>query len=282
MNPQQQQAALADAMLHLASFAEKINSKERRKWATHGPCETVLVGGKDGAHKLCNITMGGDRCNFISFGISTDYSFDVDLAEKWHCRGFAADPTIVHQSQFHPLVTFHNIAAKMLNPNEEAMSDGSSSNWWVTSMPALSKFLGIERVNILKLDCEGKVQACWYCSCCCCCCCYSLLSLAHMEVSLGLCYLPWDHRCSIIATKGCEYSLARDILAEDPTFLHRVDQFSFEAHVSKQWLDSAEALYTKIGDAWMRWSRWDYPVVRRVIGGVGPVAMTTCLPDFKN
>ena len=32
-------------------------------------------------------------------------------------------------------------------------------------------------------------------------------------------------------------------MAEDPTFLHRVDQFSFEAHVSKQWLDSAEALY---------------------------------------
>ena len=44
-------------------------------------------------------------------------------------------------------------------------------------------------------------------------------------------------------SKGCEYSFARDILAEDPMFLHKVDQFSFETHVSKQWLNSTEALY---------------------------------------
>jgi hypothetical protein len=155
MTPQQQQVALAQVMPYLAAFADKIKDKPRRKWATQGPCDTLMFGTQWGSHRLCNISFQGD-CNFISFGISTDYSFDVDLAEKWNCRGFAADPTIVHPSQLHPSVTFHNIAAKLLNPNEEALTDGNSSKWWVTSVPSLTKFLGLERVNFLKLDCEGK------------------------------------------------------------------------------------------------------------------------------
>eukprot|EP00977_Amphora_coffeiformis_P016741 scaffold5278_cov128-Amphora_coffeaeformis.AAC.7 len=42
---------------------------------------------------------------------------------------------------------------------------------------------------------------------------------------------------------GCEYSLARDIIVEDPDFLYRVDQLSLEVHVSKEWLNNNESLY---------------------------------------
>lgn len=43
--------------------------------------------------------------------------------------------------------------------------------------------------------------------------------------------------------EGCECSLARDILAEDPTFFHRVGQFAMEAHYSKRWITGNEELH---------------------------------------
>lgn len=43
--------------------------------------------------------------------------------------------------------------------------------------------------------------------------------------------------------EGCEYALGRDILLEDPTMLHKIDQVSMEFHLSKFWLHSPEALY---------------------------------------
>jgi hypothetical protein len=38
--------------------------------------------------------------------------------------------------------------------------------------------------------------------------------------------------------EGCEYSLARDISAEDPLFFHRVGQFEFESHVNTVFMTS--------------------------------------------
>ena len=43
--------------------------------------------------------------------------------------------------------------------------------------------------------------------------------------------------------EGCEFSLARDILREDPTFLYNADQISIETHVTKSWMTSREHLY---------------------------------------
>jgi hypothetical protein len=57
---------------------------------------------------------------------------------------------------------------------------------FVTSMPGLRRWLGHERVTILKADCEG-----------------------------------------------CEYSLARDVLEEDPDFFQHIDQFTVEVHYSR-------------------------------------------------
>ena len=44
----------------------------------------------------------------------------------------------------------------MLVSNEERqVNKGSQEEWWVTSMPKLRYWLGVEHVNIIKLDCEG-------------------------------------------------------------------------------------------------------------------------------
>lgn len=43
--------------------------------------------------------------------------------------------------------------------------------------------------------------------------------------------------------EGCEYSLARDILAQEPDFFHHVDQFAVEVHYSKTWMKSTVYLY---------------------------------------
>jgi hypothetical protein len=44
--------------------------------------------------------------------------------------------------------------------------------------------------------------------------------------------------------EGCEYSLARDILEEDPEFLTHVDQFAVEVHYSQRWMKSRAHLHS--------------------------------------
>jgi hypothetical protein len=84
---------------------------------------------------------------FYSFGISHDFSFDEDLARRWRCRGFAADPTVTHSSQLADNVTFHKVAATTLG--------GGTPFPLTTSKPALRRWLGHPRVAALKMDCEG-------------------------------------------------------------------------------------------------------------------------------
>lgn len=111
------------------------------------------------------------------------------IADTWGCSGFAADPTIVHNSTLHPGVTFHNIAAN-------SPWAASQRKWLQTSVPALRKWLRHERIAVLKMDCEG-----------------------------------------------CEYSLAQDVLTEEPTFFDRVDQFAMEIHWSRMWMKSKTEMY---------------------------------------
>ena len=150
-------------------------------------CDITEIGTGWGGHTLCTPIKQG--CTFYSFGISTDYSFDSQLGEEFGCTGFAADPTVSHNSSLHPKVTFHQIGAKILHEPEHP-------NWFSTSMPALMKWRRDEYVDILKMDCEG-----------------------------------------------CEYSLAKDVLLEDPTFFHKIGQFAVEIHVSKVWIPTTEELY---------------------------------------
>jgi len=43
--------------------------------------------------------------------------------------------------------------------------------------------------------------------------------------------------------EGCEYSLARDVLQEDPKFFDHVGQFAVEVHFSKKWMKGKEELH---------------------------------------
>ena len=88
-------------------------------------------------------------CIFYSYGISHDYSFDTAMAEEWGCRGVALDPSVKHPSRLHANVTFHNIAARTMNATEDAQWD------LVTTVPGLKRFLGHDRIDVLKMDCEG-------------------------------------------------------------------------------------------------------------------------------
>jgi hypothetical protein len=192
----EQNVAMKKVGVYLSKYGSLItnNHKSKQGKIIQGHCEAIDIGG----HKLCGPKPAeGSSCNFFSFGINDDPSFDTELAKQWNCRGFAGDPTVNHPSKLHPLVTFHNIGATMLNDNEERLiNKGGESEWWTTSMPKLKDFLKLDHVDIIKLDCEG-----------------------------------------------CEVALSRDILAEDASFLHHVDQLSIETHVTKTWINSTEEVY---------------------------------------
>jgi hypothetical protein len=157
MDEKEQAEALDEVGAYLTKYGnEKIMKKTGRGRGKikHGDCEMVEF---SQGHALCGPPPTGENnCTFISFGINDDPSFDVKLAEDWNCRGFAGDPTVPHPSKLHPRVTFHNVGASMISDNEERKIDkGGTEDWWSTSMPKLRFWLGVEHINILKLDCEG-------------------------------------------------------------------------------------------------------------------------------
>jgi len=198
MSPSRQTDALAEVMQYMKAHADKLNTPGPRDKKL-GKCNLAPFGSGYGGKFLCEFPSaleGESSCNFISFGIAHDFSFDVDLATKKKCRGFAADPTVIHPSHLEtPFVTFHNIGAKTLHENSQQKGN-LGPEWWLTSVPALKRFLRLSKINVLKMDCEG-----------------------------------------------CEYSLARDIIEEEPDFFDYVDQFSFEAHLTKVWMADPETLY---------------------------------------
>jgi hypothetical protein len=192
----EQKEAMIKAGAYLTKYGAMIQPKgQHHRSVKQGDCVFDATIGSTG-HTLCGPAPVGP-CTFISFGINDDPSWDREVADTWKCRGFAGDPTVHHPSKLHDLVTFHNIGASMLQDNEERNVDkGGSTDWWMTSMPKLRYFLGLEKIDLLKMDCEG-----------------------------------------------CEVTLARDILREDPYFLHRVDQISIESHVTKAWMTTTEHVY---------------------------------------
>lgn len=155
MNPHQQKEALEEVGVYLKKYGSLIMKKGDGKQVNkHGSCDMFAVAG-DGDHQLC-LPAPSQPCSFISFGINDDPSFDRALADAWGCRGFAGDPTVHHPSKLHPKVTFHNIGASMIIPNEERLVDkGGAEEWWEISMPKLRYFLGLETIDVVKLDCEG-------------------------------------------------------------------------------------------------------------------------------
>lgn len=112
-------------------------------------CGARLFGSGFGHHTLCSRPIPVPKCYFYSFGISTDYSFDIDVANSTGCVGFAADPTITHPSKLHPNVFFTQMAANAYDAADTAQFPLR------TSVPALRLLLGHDHIAILKMDCEG-------------------------------------------------------------------------------------------------------------------------------
>jgi hypothetical protein len=152
MNPVQQEEAMDKVGVYMKKYGAMIG---KSKSILHS--KKCVLDEKIGStgHKICG-PIPEQPCNFISFGINDDPSFDREIANHWGCRGFAGDPTVAHPSKLHEKVTFHNIGASMLQDNEERINDkGGTTQWWSTSMPKLRYFLGLEHIALLKLDCEG-------------------------------------------------------------------------------------------------------------------------------
>jgi hypothetical protein len=85
-------------------------------------------------------------------------------------------------------------------------------------------------LNVLRPNVEQKVDPAdeWV-----------LASLPGLRRLLGWNYLDIVK----IDCEGCELALARDVLAEDPTFLDRVGQISIETHGTRTWVNTTEELY---------------------------------------
>ena len=112
-------------------------------------CKVRTYGNGWGGHNLCEITMGSNgACTFWSFGVSTDYSFDVDLAQA-RCSGFSFDPSVTLNSTLSDGVIFFQLAANMFTEEEKV------PKYTYASLPKLMDALKLDHIDILKLDCEG-------------------------------------------------------------------------------------------------------------------------------
>ena len=112
-------------------------------------CKIVGMGVAYGEHSLCAELKPRGPCTFYSYGIQQDYTFDTAMADDWGCKGVALDPSVTHPSKLHRKVTFHNIAARTMDATEDSQWD------LVTTVPGLKKFLRHDRIDVLKMDCEG-------------------------------------------------------------------------------------------------------------------------------
>jgi len=125
-------------------YYEQILSEKKREFKCphHRPLTSYGTGW--GAHTCCLIE---DSCTFLSYGISIDYSFDVDLAQKHGCKGYLFDPTVTYNKHISPPLPleFYKIGAPMLD-EASPFPVMSPYDWAIQNQVSF---------NILKMDCEG-------------------------------------------------------------------------------------------------------------------------------
>lgn len=173
-----------DDMLALRQVVEDIKYLPVSKKV----CIPEAFGTSYGTHKLCPLFPHTEhfQCHFLSFGISTDYTFDEMLQKRYNCSGLAFDPTVDFPEQLLPGVRFVKAGANSPNP---------PSKGTFMSVPKIRKQYG-HPIYALKMDCEG-----------------------------------------------CEYSLASDILADDPNFFQGILQFNFEIHLPRSFARTDKDVY---------------------------------------
>jgi hypothetical protein len=139
----------------LTKLAKKIN---------HGVVSSVSklrqFGENWGMHMLVDTGKQSNRCVFYSYGISSDYSFDKQLANDWGCQGFLFDPSVIYPAKLEEDLRFFYMGAPLLTSDLEIdCASGPSckeySGWIAVSPPQVMAFLGHKKINVLKMDCEG-------------------------------------------------------------------------------------------------------------------------------
>jgi len=110
-------------------------------------CKIEVFGTGWGSHRLCH-TSYQKGCYSISYGVSDDWTFDQDVVTRLGCTSFLMDPTVQHNSVWAHQIYFSTWAAPSYHP------DANPS--WVTMSPTrLKEALKIDRLSVLKMDCEG-------------------------------------------------------------------------------------------------------------------------------
>lgn len=143
------------------------------------------------------------NCTFYSFGVNKDWTFDKHIAEAWKCDGILLDPSINHPSHLHPRLKFLPLGATMLQKDDMGGA-GSLQSAGI----AVDSWLTVSPVKLMQF-------------------------LGHKELAV----LKMD-------CEGCEYAIAKDLfLHGDPRFFSRVEQFAFEAHVSKAWTKTSDHIH---------------------------------------
>ena len=136
----------ADAMQglqHFGALLRKHTHWERRQSGGHERpvvpklCKIVSVGVGYGMHEACEIPQEKrNKCVFYSVGIEADYTFDKDLVDKYGCKGFALDPSVVHPSILTPNVIFMSIGSTLLTKHQEGADD-----WQGKALPPVRRLL---------------------------------------------------------------------------------------------------------------------------------------------
>ena len=118
-----------------------------------GGCELSRFGSGYGAHSLCRTPpytaprYKGKKFA-LSYGISHDFSFDVDLANRTNLYVMAFDPTVSHPAK---------MAGELLPVFFQAWGAPGphfKSNWIKAPPAKLSSAMGWD-VKVVKMDCEG-------------------------------------------------------------------------------------------------------------------------------
>jgi len=140
---------------HVNKLAQKIKtgkcSGEGDAWVEHcrfehAGCTMEDTGDGWGGHAVCSNLIQKGKCGFLSYGISSDYSFDKKLEATFGCEGIGLDPTVTYPEKLPGTsVSFRKIGAPML----------TESKFETQAPTVVAKSLNTTANLLLKMDCEG-------------------------------------------------------------------------------------------------------------------------------
>jgi hypothetical protein len=146
------------AVARLAEKLKHANCKNDETWdAWSKKCSfpnagcTMQSAGQDwGTHSICTNLIEKNKCGFLSYGISNEYSFDKKLNKEYGCEGIALDPTVYYPGRLpNTTVNFLKVGAPMLTIGGQKGPD------FKMQAPTIAKKQLNQTLSLLKMDCEG-------------------------------------------------------------------------------------------------------------------------------